>query len=285
MAEESKIKLKNFFGEQSPGWEEDSQASQKGGQLLDDVGNAAEGRETMDAIVNFMMNEMKAYYGITNTVAGAVGDFESGFSMQTQEELNAENNAKLPLGLTMTQDGQNIDFGKWVGDKARMVGELGSDPIFADRLKEKGKEFGFDNLTPEKWKEISDQQGDNIQQAINYNIPGTDSHDMRIAAEGIDTSNPNKKKSNFSLIPDPERREKGGEIRSGQPYLVGEKGPEMIIPNSSGQVITNNNLKSIQREHNIAQLNRSMARKKLVIQPIVSNNTHTKVVNRTVRSR
>ena len=275
MAEESKIKLKNFFGEQSPGWEEDSQASQKGGQLLDDVGNAAEGRETMDAIVNFMMNEMKAYYGITNTVAGAVGDFESGFSMQTQEELNAENNAKLPLGMTMPPAGQNIDFGKWIGDKARMVGDLGQDPIFADKLKEKGKEFGIDNLTPEKWKEISEQQADNIQQMVNYNIPGTDSHDMRIAAEGIDTSNPNKKKSNFSLIPDPERREKGGEIRSGQPYLVGEKGPEMIIPNSSGQVITNSNLRAMEHERNIAMLNKNTSKRKLVIQPVIRNNNHT----------
>ena len=98
---------------------------------------------------------------------------------------------------------------------------------------------------------------------------------MRIAAEGIDTSNPNKKKSNFSLIPDPERREKGGEIRSGQPYLVGEKGPEMIIPNSSGQVITNSNLRAMEHERNIAMLNKNTSKRKLVIQPVIRNNNHT----------
>ncbi len=91
---------------------------------------------SMDAIVNMGMNEMKAFYGITNTVAGATGDFESGFKMQTQEELNAENNAKLPLGLKMTPDGQNIDLGKFAADKARMIGELATDPKFADALKE-----------------------------------------------------------------------------------------------------------------------------------------------------
>ena len=254
MSEESKINPNSFFNQP------EGEGGEEGGDIT--------------ALVDVMMSQMKEFYGITNTVAGLTGDFESGFKEQTQEELNAENNAKLPLGLTMTQDGQNIDFGKFAGDKARMVGELGSDPKFADALKEKGKEFGFDNLTPEKFKEISDQQADNLQREINQFIPGTDAYDMRIAAEGIDTSNPNKKKSNFSLIPDPERREKGGEIRSGQPYLVGEKGPEMIIPNSSGQVITNSNLRAIEHERNIAMLNKNTSRRKLVIQPIIKTNNH-----------
>ena len=276
MTEESKINPNSFFG-QSGDSEQDAfinESVSKASKLTSDMENTESGKE-LDPLVNFMMNEMKSLYGITNTVAGAVGDFESGFSMQTQEELNAENNAKLPLGLTMTQDGQNIDFGKWAGDKARMIGDLGNDPKFAKELKSRGKEFGFDNLTPEKFKEISDQQADNLQREINQFIPGTDAYDMRIAAEGIDTSNPNKKKSNFSLIPDPERREKGGEIRSGQPYLVCEKGPEMIIPNSSGQVITNSNLRAIEHERNIAMLNKNTSKSKLGIQPIIRNNNHT----------
>ena len=70
-------------------------------------------------------------------------------------------------------------------------------------------------------------------------------------------------------------REKGGEIRSGQPYLVGEKGPEMIIPNSSGQVITNSNLRAIEHERNIAMLNKNTSKRKLVIQPVIRNNNHT----------
>jgi len=70
-------------------------------------------------------------------------------------------------------------------------------------------------------------------------------------------------------------RAKGGEIRSGQPYLVGEKGPEMIIPNSSGQVITNSNLKAIEHERNITMLNKNTSKRKLVIQPVIRNNNHT----------
>ena len=32
---------------------------------------------------------------------------------------------------------------------------------------------------------------------------------------------------------------KGGPITQGKPYLVGEKGPEIIIPRSDGDVLTN----------------------------------------------
>lgn len=86
--------------------------------------------------------------------------------------------------------------------------------------------------------------------------------------------------NNFiSLVESLRGKEKGGPISSGQPYLVGEKGPEMIIPNSSGQVITNNNLKAISPDRDIGQLNRSTTRKKIVVQPIITTNTITKIRN------
>jgi DNA-binding transcriptional regulator GbsR (MarR family) len=37
----------------------------------------------------------------------------------------------------------------------------------------------------------------------------------------------------------------GGPISSGKPYLVGEEGPELIIPNSSGYVVNNNDLRKM----------------------------------------
>jgi hypothetical protein len=37
-------------------------------------------------------------------------------------------------------------------------------------------------------------------------------------------------------------RAKGGPVTAGQPYLVGEKGPEVIVPQASGTVIPNNKL-------------------------------------------
>lgn len=38
-------------------------------------------------------------------------------------------------------------------------------------------------------------------------------------------------------------REKGGPVRAGKPYLVGEKGPEIVVPEEDGEVIPNKDLK------------------------------------------
>ncbi len=74
--------------------------------------------------------------------------------------------------------------------------------------------------------------------------------------------------------------EKGGPMQSGRPYLVGEAGPEVVIPASSGQVISNNNLQSIIYQRDIQQLNRSTTRRKVVVQPIVTTNTVTKIIRK-----
>ena len=42
--------------------------------------------------------------------------------------------------------------------------------------------------------------------------------------------------------PDIPRRAMGGPVSAGSPYLVGERGPELIVPNRSGTVIPNNQL-------------------------------------------
>ena len=39
-------------------------------------------------------------------------------------------------------------------------------------------------------------------------------------------------------------RAKGGPVSSGQPYIVGEKGPELFVPGATGTIIPNNNLQS-----------------------------------------
>jgi hypothetical protein len=38
---------------------------------------------------------------------------------------------------------------------------------------------------------------------------------------------------------EPEFRMDGGPVESGKPYVVGEEGPEIIIPKSDGNVLTN----------------------------------------------
>lgn len=40
-----------------------------------------------------------------------------------------------------------------------------------------------------------------------------------------------------------EARENGGPMRAGKPYLVGENGPEIVVPKENGYVIPNNNLR------------------------------------------
>ena len=40
----------------------------------------------------------------------------------------------------------------------------------------------------------------------------------------------------------PAKREMGGSVSKGTPFLVGEKGPELFIPNQSGGITPNNQL-------------------------------------------
>jgi SLT domain-containing protein len=39
-----------------------------------------------------------------------------------------------------------------------------------------------------------------------------------------------------------EFRANGGPIRAGQAYMVGEQGPEIVVPNASGTVVPNNKM-------------------------------------------
>jgi hypothetical protein len=72
----------------------------------------------------------------------------------------------------------------------------------------------------------------------------------------------------FSSI---ERREKGGPVTKGKPYLVGEKGPEVFQPNMSGNIISNENISTISNKTNINSINQSVNsdRVRTVIQPVV----------------
>ena len=45
------------------------------------------------------------------------------------------------------------------------------------------------------------------------------------------------------FTPNPHTRATGGPVTGGTPYLVGERGPEMFVPNSSGRVVSNDRLK------------------------------------------
>ena len=200
-------------------------------------------REDLKILANMQQTQMKQFFGITNTKAGLIGDFESGFREQTQEELNEENNAKLPLGLTMTPDGQNIDLGKFAGDKARMIGEMASDPKFADALKERGKEFGFSDMTGAQFKEISNKQGDALQMEINQYIPGTDAYEMAEISSQIDTSNPNKKSSFGNTVQNVQNFATGGLVKNfAGGGLIQNFADGGLVTNSTNSTNTSNSL-------------------------------------------
>ena len=188
------------------------------------VGMTEDERQNIQALANMQQTQMKQFFGITNTKAGLIGDFETGFRTQTQEELNEINNAKLPLGLKMTPDGQNIDLGKFAGDKARMIGEMGADPKFADALKERGEQFGFKNMTGEQFKAIANEQGDNLQYEINQWIPGTDAYEMAQISNSINLSTQQFKPSGSTPPPPPSGGSGGGMITIPIPTGGGNSG-------------------------------------------------------------
>ena len=124
----------------------------------------------------------------------------------------------------MTPDGQNIDLGKFAGDKARMIGEMGADPKFADALKERGEQFGFKNMTGEQFKAIANEQGDNLQYEINQWIPGTDAYEMAQISNSINLSTQQFKPSGSTPPPPPSGGSGGGMITIPIPTGGGNSG-------------------------------------------------------------
>ena len=63
-------------------------------------------------------------------------------------------------------------------------------------------------------------------------------------------------------------RAEGGPVKKGEPYVVGEKGPELIVPSESGNVIPNEEYSNL-----ASSINQSVGgnRVKTVIQPVIQN--------------
>ena len=61
-------------------------------------------------------------------------------------------------------------------------------------------------------------------------------------------------------------RAEGGPVKKGEPYVVGEKGPELIVPSESGNVIPNDEYSNL-----ASSINQSVDknRVKTVIQPVI----------------
>jgi len=63
-------------------------------------------------------------------------------------------------------------------------------------------------------------------------------------------------------------RAEGGPVKKGEPYVVGEKGPELIVPSESGNVIPNEEYSNL-----ASSINQSVGGNKVktVIQPVIQN--------------
>jgi len=53
------------------------------------------------------------------------------------------------------------------------------------------------------------------------------------------------------LLPAPQTRAAGGRVMSGMPYLVGERGPELFMPNNDGEIIPNHGIRGSGVTYNI----------------------------------
>ena len=202
-------------------------------QLQSDMSNAKPGRE-LDPLVNASMNVMKQQYGITDTKPHAYTDENGVTRIRTQQEVDELNSSKLPFGMKMTEDGQNIDLGRAARDQvnyaAGIIAAAKDNPEYAEKLKEHGKKFGYDNLTPEQFAEISDQIGYDMQRDINKFIPGTESHRMDVAANEINQSTSKYKPNNKGV-----RFNQGGSADGGEVEGPGgvDKVPAMLTRGES----------------------------------------------------
>jgi len=73
-------------------------------------------------------------------------------------------------------------------------------------------------------------------------------------------------------------RAKGGPVGGGQAYLVGEKGPELFVPNAGGQIVPNNEMggKAVTVNFNISTVDAQgfdelLIRRRATITGIINN--------------
>ena len=141
-------------------------------------------------------------------------------------------------------EGEGNAFQTGLNRTAAMYSRMGNIPDWVAKAK---KHNDPNKLTP--------KQQEDVMLANLYQQKGTDQYFL-----GILEGNPNAaaqlyekfhhtskditKDRRISNIFGIEAREEGGPIEAGKPYLVGEAGPEIIIPEQSGTVIPNNQLPS-----------------------------------------
>tara|TARA_B100001989_G_scaffold242171_1_gene208686 strand:- start:691 stop:1200 length:510 start_codon:yes stop_codon:yes gene_type:complete len=81
------------------------------------------------------------------------------------------------------------------------------------------------------------------------------------------------------------KREDGGPIEKGEPYLVGEKGPEIVTPDHDGFVIPNNQIESLSLNTNstkilVQPITKEVVQKQRVPVPVPKVVSKTKIIKK-----
>lgn len=140
--------------------------------------------------------------------------------------------AKLVIGLAWDTI-KGLFSGAWDGIKS--IVSVGIDGV-----------VGFVTALPGRIAAVAagafDAIKDAFKSAINWVIRSWNGLEFKIP--GFDPPGPGPSFGGFTLgVPNiPQLRAHGGPVRSGDPYIVGEQGPELFVPGSSGGIIPNNRL-------------------------------------------
>lgn len=131
---------------------------------------------------------------------------------------------KYENDLFVTTNKLKRDLYSLVGDVSSLKHVIDSCKVSAEKLRSNNHHFNFGGYTKNLIHGFGNQLAQNITGITPYNYS---------KAFG-------KMMADILVAP----RATGGNVSSGASYLVGEHGPELFVPVSSGNVISNNQLKS-----------------------------------------
>jgi hypothetical protein len=135
-------------------------------------------------------------------------------TVDRQIELNQEINALVAEGIPAAQQGM-IDVAeasvKAAKALARLAGVYKDKPTapVANQMSSAGRDYQMDT-----------KEADNAREALND--PGVSERDKAYLRQQLKNI---------------EKREKGGPVDSSVPYIVGEKGPELFVPDTGGNIV------------------------------------------------
>jgi len=214
------------------------------GNFVIGVGNAVSALTTFANEVSNVFGRVKKYFDETYIF------IENAFGYETSDKIRAAGQAIVDFGNSsafafgqLKENNQELEktptiFNRW-GDAIKNVSD--AMPSLRDQMVTVGKTLetsltdgftaaisgakSFGDAMKSMAKTVVDSL---IKMMVQYYITKP-ILDLVGGALGIPTTSPSGKAI-------------GGSVQSGQPYMVGERGPELFVPNSQGSIVPNGNL-------------------------------------------